>query len=30
MKLQTLKLHNFKGIRDFTLNAQGKDTAILA
>ena len=25
MKLKTLKLHNFKGIENFTLENQGKD-----
>lgn len=28
MKLQSLTLHNFKGIRDFTLDLQGRDVSI--
>ncbi|MFO7296374.1 MAG: hypothetical protein C0P72_010175 [Clostridia bacterium] len=28
MKVITLKLHNFKGVRDFTLDTQGKDVSI--
>ena len=30
MKLHTLKLQNFMGIRDFTLDAQGEDVAVYA